>query len=411
MYIVDRRCTHPWLDRTPAQRIVGSPELNSWTPAKNLGEVVTSVVQHFGMTPPICEREQPAPQQQQQQQQQQGRGPAGPPAYPGGPSPFTPSSSSSGVAQQQYQQQPPPGVRPPAAAANSSGGGTPMSSSPYPAAYPPAGSYAGGGYASRPADAGAGPSASSSSTGGSHPAGPGGGPSPSQASPGMQSQASTPSRRPATALPPIPPSFPELSGLSLADLQELLESEEARAGFLAQLGPYRTFSSVATSARNGTLDAARLNVALAAELEAAKTAVERAEGEAARARDELGLALRRQAEVADRFSAPRLARELARVATELERGTDAMAESIAASEEGGGGGAGGMGGGGGERFDPRLSDGGSGRDDGMSVVSGSTYGGSGGALRGFRDDYLEQRKAMHAARIKADILKTVGLAE
>lgn len=49
--IVDTPIGHPWLDAQ--QRVVGSPELAGWSPSKNLGAVVLSIIQHFGTNPPV----------------------------------------------------------------------------------------------------------------------------------------------------------------------------------------------------------------------------------------------------------------------------------------------------------------------------------------------------------------------
>jgi hypothetical protein len=204
-------------------------------------------------------------------------------------------------------------------------------------------------------------------------------------------------------MPRIPDAFPRLAQSSLEDLQEMLEDPRARETFLGGLDEYRSFAAIWSSSATAAVEAARRNLDLEDALAAATADAGAAEHDAHRVREELLSALRRQCEVADRYSAPRLAREFERIASDLDRSTEALAQSIV-SEDGGG-----------ERFGGGSvvgADGGGG-SDAMSVVSGgggSVLGGGGGALRGFREDYLEQRKAMHVARIKADILRTAGLA-
>lgn len=215
----------------------------------------------------------------------------------------------------------------------------------------------------------------------------------------------------------MPASWAWVYSLPLAQLQELLESADARDQLLRERIPeLREFSALATASVANTLEAAQEVAGLQERVAAAQARVGAAEGRAAASVAAANAALRQVRDVSERYTPAALARELEAAADDHDRTSEALAASFVSEESferfggGGGGGSGSAGGFGsapsvGSAGNPGQVAGGSERD-GASVTTGS---GTAGPVREFREDYLALRRQYHLARIRAAILRSQGL--
>jgi Modifier of rudimentary (Mod(r)) protein len=409
--IVERTTSHPWLDAD--QKVIRSPELAAWTRERNLGQTVLSIIQHFGTNPPVfTPAPQPLPFPQsggplaggagvQGMMQGGAAGGAAMPrqGYPSGlPAPI--HAPQGGQAGQQLPSQTPIQLPPGQGGQQQQQGANGLTSGMSQLTLTRRDSL------SREITLAELTTSRSSSSANGNTLPPQGG------HPSLQHGTST-----HTVIPPIPSSFPQLEAMSLDELNLLLEDDSARTAFLASSEEYRVFETLAASQREAAGSAATSNIATAAQLKAAGEELKKAQEKTKAKQAELQALIARQQAACERFSAPKLARELETTASKLnqlsEEHYEAFSSSVSFSSSSSSSTASmGMGmsfyGGG------SVASGDS--TPGAASVASSTAGGPSGAgggvdprLRKFSEEFIALRKRYHIARAKGYILNSVGM--
>jgi len=367
MCVLDADLRHPLLE-PGSQRIVGHPLLSGWNPAtSNLGAVFSSVMSELGRQAPEFIA-----------------------AWRGG------KSTMAG------------GGAPAAAGA---GGATPLAPAPAPAPLPAPVPAASGGVGAAALDARRASGALAETAGGAGSSGPAGHRG-SEAGPRMASagaggrlalvQAYTQLDMPVsldaviaaavsgdtvghTEVPAPPATFPELDDMTDDNLSLLEREARVREMFLSTLEPMARYDEVAATGRQALIDAAIKNQELARRLDAAKAELRKVSVAVADKTAALAAAAAGGRAGRDKLASHRLARDLDAFARNMERVSSARAD-VFVNGSGGGDDTGGGGTGGGE-----------GQLDAA-------------ALEGFRKVWLTMRTRYHAAKAKADVLGSVGLA-
>lgn len=174
-----------------------------------------------------------------------------------------------------------------------------------------------------------------------------------------------------TTIPPVPSEFPALATLTLDELTLLLDHAEYRSAFLAATEEVKLYEAMAASQREDTQKIASSNVKLAEEVKALGAEWKRLQ-EVCKAKQEEFAGL--QAKLAsglERFTSPKLSRELDIAARELQQMSDTVADAFTSED--------------------------------------STSTATPAAIREFKDEFISLRKRYHAGRAKAQILQETGL--
>lgn len=384
MHVVTRRCSHSLLTDDGSQRVARHSDLAAWAPSRNLGAVVKSVVDALSAAPPAYEPEGEVTTLVRGAWVTTTVAPVGGAA--GAPSPAGAAALQPGRVAQSGAASTTIAARgdpvPQSGAISHAARGGPAVSTP----------VASGGQIS----SGAAPVAAVATTDAS------------------LTLTSRPARGPILSLPPVRDSF-DLSGLAIAELQRLLEDENARAAILARAdetarsgrasvigvsagggasGRESAAAGVVAAARASALDGALANAAALTRLEETRARVDELEVQVDAACEDISLLQVRLRAARERLLPEHVVGALDTAAAECDRLCEAtfafLQPPVALLEVAG------LDGGTNSASAPER-----GSLDAPSVGL--------GALHEFRDEFVPLRRRAHALRVASAVVRVAGI--